>query len=145
MFFVFVSIPDQFKNQETSDRVVSEDPSLIFYCPDKYVTQKMCDKVVNDSLATLKPIPNWFVASKMIKKLFTALYADENILYFDEDSGNVLFNCNGMGILTIDLNDIILDTNFDENDPDTIIHIRLLAWLVKFEKHKALKKIQLAS
>ena len=35
----------------------------------------------------------------MIKKLFTALYADKNILYFDEDFGNVLFSCNEMDIL----------------------------------------------
>ena len=30
--------------------------------------------------------------------------------------------------------------NFDEDDPDTIIHIRLLAWHTKFEKRKELKK-----
>ena len=44
----------------------------------------MCDEAVDDSLAALKSIPDWFVTSKMIKKLFTALYADENILYFNE-------------------------------------------------------------
>ena len=76
------------------DRVVSEDLFLIAHCPDKYITQKMCDKAVDDSLATLKLIPDWFVTGKMIIKLFTALYADENILYFNEDSGNVVFNCN---------------------------------------------------
>ena len=43
-----------------------------------------------------------------------------------------------MGILNIDLNIINLDNNFDEEDPDTIILIWLLAWHVKFEKHKAL-------
>ena len=32
-----------------------------------------------------------------------------------------------------------LDNNFDEDDPDTII-LRLLAWHIKFEKCKALKK-----
>ena len=31
-----------------------------------------------------------------------------------------------MGILNIDLNNINLDNNFDEGDPDTIILIRLL-------------------
>ena len=51
----------------------------------------MCDEAVDDSLATLKLIPDRFVTSKMIKNLFTALYADENILYFNEDSGNVVF------------------------------------------------------
>ena len=70
----------------------------------------------------------------MIIKLFTALYADENMLYFNEDS------CNEMGILNIDLNNISLDNNFDEDEPDTIILIRLLGWHIKFEKRKELKK-----
>ena len=42
----------------------------------------MCDEVVDDSLAATKLIPDWFVTSKMIEKLYTALYTDENILYF---------------------------------------------------------------
>ena len=71
----------------------------------------------------------------MIKRLLTAVYADENILYFNKDSSNVVFNCNGMGILNIDLNNINLDdTNYDEDDPDTIILIRRLASHTKFEK-----------
>ena len=74
----------------------------------------------------------------MIKKLLIVLYADENILYFDEDSGNAVFSCNEMGILNIDLNNINLDNNFDEDDPDTIILIRPLAWHIKSEKRKAL-------
>ena len=87
----------------------------------------MCDEAVDDSLAALKLIPDWFVTSKMIKKLYTALNADENIFYFNEDSGNVVFSCNEVGILNIDLNNINLDNNFDEDDPDTIILIRHLA------------------
>ena len=88
----------------------------------------MYDEAVNESLATLKLIPDWFVTSKMIKKLFIALYADENMFYFDEDSGNIVFNCYRMGILNIDLNNIDLDDNFDEDDLDTITLIRLLAY-----------------
>ena len=68
------------------------------------------------------------------------MYADKNILHFNEDSGNVVFSCNEMGILNIDLNNINLDSNLDEDDLDAIIHIRLLAWHIKFEKRKALKK-----
>ena len=45
-----------------------------------------------------------------------------------------------MGILNIDLNNINFDKNFDKDDPDTIILLRLSAWHVKFEKRKALKK-----
>ena len=62
------------------DRVVSEYPFLIVYCPDEYKTQRMCDKAVDDSLASLKLIRDGFVTSKMITKIFTYLYADENIL-----------------------------------------------------------------
>ena len=45
-----------------------------------------------------------------------------------------------LGILNIDLSNINLDNNIVEDDPDTIILIRLLAWLIKFEKRKELKK-----
>ena len=48
-------------------------------------------KLFNYSLAALKLIPDWFVASKKIKNVYITLYADENILYFNEDSGNVVF------------------------------------------------------
>ena len=68
-----------------------------------------------------------FVTRKMIKELFTALYADDNLLYFSEDFFTVDFFCNEMGDLNIDLNDNNLDKNFDEDKPDTNILIRLLA------------------
>ena len=41
-----------------------------------------------------------------------------------------------MGIFNIDFNSMNLDNNFDEDDADTIIHTRLLAWHSKFEKQK---------
>ena len=89
-------------------RVVSEDSFSIRYVPDQYKIQNMCDKAINDSLAALKLIPDWFVTIKMIQELFTALNADENILYFNEDSDNVIFSCNEMGILNINLKNIRL-------------------------------------
>ena len=45
-----------------------------------------------------------------------------------------------MGIVNIDLNNISFDDNFDEEDPNNIILIRLLAWHTKSEKRKELKK-----
>ena len=100
----------------------------------------MCDKAVDDSLAALEFVPDWFITSKMVKKLFTALYADENKLYFNEDSSNVTFSCNGIDILSANRKNINLDdTNYEEDDLDTIILIRLLAWDVEFEKREELK------
>ena len=51
----------------------------------------------------MKLIHDWFVTSKMIKKLYIGLYTDENILYFNEDSGDPVFSSNEMGI-SIDVN-----------------------------------------
>ena len=80
----------------------------------------MCNEV-------LKFASDWFATSKMIERLLNALYVDDNVLYLDEDSGNVIFSCNKMGVLGIDLNNINLDdTNYDEGFPQTIIRIRLL-------------------
>ena len=77
----------------------------------------------------------------MIKNLLTALYPDDNVLYFNEDSGDVVFCSDKMSILSVDLNSINLDyTNYDVDDPETIINIRLLVWYIKFQKRNALKK-----
>ena len=116
-FFVFDSIPDWCKTQEMCGRAVSGDTFMLIYCPD------------------------WFVTSKILEKFHDALNANY-ILFFDEDFSKVTFFVNQMGILDVDL-DIINDddNNIDEDDPDTIIHVRLLAWCNKFEKRKELKKI----
>ena len=37
-------------------------------------------KIVNDFLGVSKFILEWFITSKMIKKLYTALYADDDLL-----------------------------------------------------------------
>ena len=100
----------------------------------------MCDEAVGNSLAALKLVPNWFVISKMIKELFTALQADENMLYFNEVSDNVVFSCNEMGILNINLNNFNLDNNFDEDDPDTIFLSDFSLGILYLKKTKHVKK-----
>ena len=63
-------------------------------------------------------------------------------LNFVEDSNNATFFSNKMGILIICLNNINFDdVNFDENDPGTITHVRLIGWRNKFKQHKLFKKI----
>ena len=47
-----------------------------------------------------------------------------------------MFSCNETDILSVDLNNI----NYDEDEPGTIIHARLLAFHNKFKKRKAVKK-----
>ena len=73
----------------------------------------------------------------MIKKLHEALFAND-ILLFDEDFGKVTFF--GMDIFSVDLDKINLDdVDFYEDDTETIIHVRRLAWCNKFEKSKVYK------
>ena len=58
----------------------------------------MFDKADDYSLGALKLVRDWFVTSKIIKQLFTALYTDLNILNYNDDSTNVVFSFNEMGI-----------------------------------------------
>ena len=71
--------------------------------------------------------------------MYTDLYPDDGLLFFDEDSGDVTFCCNKMDIPSVNLNNIHLDDNFDEDHPDTIILVRILGLYIKFKKRKAFK------
>ena len=68
------------------------------------------------------------------------MYTHENILYFNEDFGNVVFSCNEMVILNEDLNNFDFDESFDEDDPDAINLVMHFPWNIKFEKLKQHKK-----
>ena len=50
---------------------------------------------------------------------------NRSTVYFNEDSDNHVLNCNETAILNLDLNNISFDDNFDEDNPDTIILVRL--------------------
>ena len=72
---------------------------------------------------------------------FTDLYADGNILYFNEDSSNFVFNYNETGIRNIDLNCIKLDdNNSDKDDPEIIIMSVFWQGILNLKKRKAFKK-----
>ena len=49
-----------------------------------------------------------------------------------------------MGIFSVNLNSINLQNNLDEDDPDTIFLIRLLAWHIRFKKHISEKLMPIA-
>ena len=106
-----------------------------------FKTQQIFDKPVDYFLAALKFVPDWFIPTKMIRILSAAFYTVDNILYFNEDSANVVFPCNGMGIPNIDLNNINLD---DTNLMKMTLILLILSdfWLVilNFKHAKHLKK-----
>ena len=101
----------------------------------------MSDKTVDDFLPTLKFVLDKFVTNKMIEKLYNALFADNNIFFFDKDSGNVTFSRNEIGILWVDLNYINLDdTNFNEDVHKPVIQVRLSTWRNDLKQCKLFKK-----
>ena len=85
---------------------------------------------------------DWFVTSKILEILDNALHANYDILFYNEDFDKVTFVACQRHILVADLDKANLDNdnNFDENDLDTITHVRYLAWCSKFKKCKALIK-----
>ena len=67
--------------------------------------------------------------------------ADDGLILFDEDSGDVTFSSDQIGILSVNLNNINIENFFDEDDPDAIILIRFLTGHSKKLKNtKRLKK-----
>ena len=100
----------------------------------------MWDEAVDDCLVALKFIPDWFVTSKMLEKFDNALHANDDILSYNKNFDKVTFIANQRHTLAVVLDKINLDNDFDEDDPNTMIHVRHLACHSKFEKCKALKK-----
>ena len=72
-------------------------------------------------------------------KIYSILMKILVILYFLAIKWVFLITDKWVFLIT-DLNNINLDNNFDEDYPDTIFLVRLLAWHIKVEKCKALKK-----
>ena len=135
MYLIIFLIHIQLKKCVT---IISENLSSIRYVPDEYKTQQIVDKADDDCLTALIFLHDWFVTSIMIKnfllictvmKIYATLMKILPVLYFPV--------MKYVFLIIIDLNDINLDdTSYEEDDLDTIILIRLLAWHNKFQKHK---------
>ena len=155
-------VPGWYKTQKISDKAVNTHPYIIQFVPECYETLKICGIVVSlyhflivyhtNKYKTQKclmklwwlsssiEICSWLVQLKWLKIFYTVLFADEFLVFFDKDSSNAIFCCNEMSFRTVNLNNINLDNNFEEGNPDTIIVIRLLSWHGKFKNAKHFKK-----
>ena len=113
---------------------------LIVYCSDKYESQKMRDDVVNDCVPALKFILTGLLQIKYLKKmimLYTLMMIYSFIINIFMKPHLLLIK--NIFLLQI-LKKINLDNNFDEDDLDTFIYTRFLAWHSKLKKREALKK-----
>ena len=125
-------------------KVISEEPLLLKYCLNRHKTQEMRDKAVDANLPTLKFVPDWFVTNKILEKLDDVAVCNDDIDLVDIDSRIVKFFSDDMGLLTKDLNNINLDDddNFGHDHPETIIHVRFMAWCNGYKQRKACQKFR---
>ena len=99
--------------------VVSEELFMLKYCPDKYKGKETCGNAVDDVL----------------------VFANGDIFFYDVDCNNITFPNDDVVLSNIDLININLDDDiFDEDDPETIDHVRLMTWRNRFKQCKACKK-----
>ena len=102
----------------------------------------MFDKAVDACLWTLEFVPDLFVTNKMLEKLCNVALSNYDIKLDDIDPDTAAFFSNGMGIVTIDLNNIDFDNdNFDEDHPINIILLDLLFGVIELNNVKHAKKI----
>ena len=101
----------------------------------------MRNKAVDAFLPTLKFVSNRSVKNKMLKKLDDVVFSNDDIVFVNEDSDNVTFFRDDMGLIVIYLNKINLDDdNFDDDDSETIIYVRLMSWCQGYKQRKACKE-----
>ena len=96
----------------------------------------MCDIMVDACLYSC-----WFITAKIFEILNEVVFSndDKDLDYIDPD--NVTFVSDDMGIKTISLNVINLDdNNFNEDGREIVIHVKLIAWCIKYRQRKASKK-----
>ena len=76
----------------------------------------------------------------MLKDFDNIVFFNEDIIFVNEDS-DINFLSDGMGLVNVDLNNVNLgDDNFDNYDPQTIIHVRIMAWCNSYKQRMAYKK-----
>lgn len=81
----------------------------------------MCDKAIGAFLPTLKFVLDWFVNNTILKKV-------DEIFFGNADSNIIRIPSNDIGFNTIYLSNVNLDEdNFDENNPETIIYVKIMA------------------
>ena len=96
----------------------------------------MCDIIVDACLYSC-----WFITAKIFEILNEVVFSndDKDLDYIDPDI--VTFVSDDMGIKTISLNVINLDdNNFNEDGREIVIHVKLIAWCIKYRQRKASKK-----
>ena len=88
----------------------------------------------------MKFVPDCLVTSKIIEKLDNDVFSNDDIVFGDIDSDIFTFFSNDIDLNSVNLNNVnLVDDNFDNYDPKTINHVKLMAWYNRFKQCKAHK------
>ena len=121
-------------------KVITEEPVVPKYFLDRYNIQEISDKAGDACVPALKFVPDWFNTNEMLEKLGNVVLSNGDIDLDDIDCDTVTFFSDGIGLVTIEFNNINLDDyNFDEGDTETIIHVRLMTWCNRSTQRKTCK------
>ena len=109
---------------------------MLKYYPDNHKIQTMCDETVDFYLITLncyryeyeyQMIPDDL--NNILERLDNSVFSNCDIFLHNVCSNIITFPCDDMGSNNIDGKNINLnDDNFDEDDPETMNHVRLIIW-----------------
>ena len=117
-------IPNSYKIQEILQEVVSKESFVSKYCLYECKSQEMRKEQIDACLPLSKFVPEWFFSNKTLKDIDNAVSVNDDIFVI-ADTDTVTFFTEYMGLFIVYLND---DDNFDNGDPEAIIHVRLMAW-----------------
>ena len=99
----------------------------------------MYKEAVDAWLPLLKCVLDLFVRNKIL--LDNTVLFNDGIIFVNGDSDNVTIFSDDMGLVNVYLNNVSLeDVNFDNDDPETIIHVKFMVWCNRYKQHKTCKK-----
>ena len=105
------------------DKVISKVPFMLKYCLDRYKTQEMSDKADAAFLPPLTFGLDCFFWNETLEKL-----SNDDIDLDDMNSDIAKFFSDARGLDTINLSNTNPDDNFDDDNSEAIIHVRLMTW-----------------
>ena len=114
------------RHKKFNEKAISKEHFMLKYCLHKLKSLEMCKEAATVFLKALKFAPNRFFTNKMLAKLDDVVSSNDDIVFVHTDFFNFTFFNDDMGLVNIDLINVSVDDdNFANDDPETIIHVRL--------------------
>ena len=101
----------------------------------------MCDEVLDSYLPILKSVSDWFVMNKIVERFDSSVFSNGDSFFMMQILILSHFLAMIWTLILQTLNSInLVNDSFDEEDPESIIHVRFMAWCNRFKQRKVCKK-----